>query len=247
MKVTVIGFWGAYPEQNSATSCYLLEDENTKILLDCGSGAVSQLQNYINLWEIDAVILSHYHHDHVADVGVLTYSRVVDMNLKKIDRPLQIFGHQDDFPAFQQLGKEPYAKAFPYNDKAPLKIGSFTFNFHKTTHPAPCYAIKVQSADGGTFVYTADTSYDESLLPFIYGVDLLIAETSFYEDQDARPYGHMNSKEAATLAAKGNVNELLLTHLPHFGNHDNLVIESKKYYLGKVRLAATGARWTNNY
>ncbi|MBU9721893.1 MULTISPECIES: MBL fold metallo-hydrolase [Bacillaceae] len=243
MKLTVIGFWGAYPEKNEATSCYLLQDGGTNVLLDCGSGAVAQLQNYIDLAVIDAVILSHYHHDHVADIGVLTYSRVVDMNLKNTDQPLHIYGHQDDQQGYQQLGKKTFAEAYDYGEKSVLSIGSLSFTFHPTSHPAPCYAIKVKSQSGTSIVYSADTSYDESLVPFIEGADLLITETSFYEGQEAKSYGHMNSKEAATLAVKGNVKELLLAHLPHFGDHQQLVNEAKKYFKGPISLGKRGLTW----
>lgn len=243
MKLTIIGFWGAYPGPNEATSAYLLEDENTKILLDCGSGSVSRLHNYIDLSNLDAVVLSHYHHDHVADIGVLQYSRVVDMNLNKTDQPLHIYAQQDDPQSFQQLGKKPYAEVFSYTTAAPLSIGPFTFTFTKTTHPAPCYAMRITSKEGKTIVYTADTTYEEKLIPFVKNADLLIAETSFYEDQDAKRYGHMNSKEVGTLAEKGEVNSLLLSHLPHFGEHEQLMEEAKRYYTGVINLASTGLRF----
>ena len=49
MKITVIGCYGAYPELNGATAGYLVESKNTKVLLDCGSGVIAKLQNYIQL------------------------------------------------------------------------------------------------------------------------------------------------------------------------------------------------------
>ncbi|MDG5786838.1 MBL fold metallo-hydrolase [Evansella sp. AB-P1] len=242
MKLTIIGYWGAYPGKNEGTSAYLLEGENTKILLDCGSGAVARLQNHINLATLDAVVLSHYHHDHVADIGVLQYSRVVDMNLKGTTEPLHIYAHKDDLMEFNRLGKKPYAEVFSYNSNGPLSIGPFTFSFQKTNHPVPCYAMKI--TDGSkSFVYTADTTYDEALIPFIQGSDLLITETSFYEDQEAKTYGHMNSKEAGTLAEKSDVQHLILSHLPHFGSHNQLVEEAKKYFSGNIQLAASDLVW----
>src|SRR5699024_12774482 len=77
MKVTIIGFWGGYPAAGGATSAYLVEEKDFKLLVDAGSGSLSKLQNYINISDLDAVIVSHYHHDHVADIGVLQYAKLV--------------------------------------------------------------------------------------------------------------------------------------------------------------------------
>ncbi|PYZ93611.1 hypothetical protein CR194_10650 [Salipaludibacillus keqinensis] len=241
MKLTVIGFWGAYAGKNEATSCFLIEEENTKILLDCGSGAVSQLQNYVELKELDAVVLSHYHHDHVADLGGLTYSRVVDMNLKRTDHPLQIYAHGEDKNEFQKLGKPPYSLVTQYEVAQPITIGPFSISFQKTSHPAPCFAMKITSTiTGKSVVYTADTTYDQKLVPFSIKADLLLAETSFYADQTANTFGHMNSDEVGRLANEAKVEAVMLTHLPHFGNHQQLVNEVSQRYQGQVILAKTG-------
>lgn len=70
MKLTVFGHWGGYPVANEGTSSYLLEEAGFKLLIDVGASAVSIMQNYIDPDDIDAAIISHYHPDHVADVGI---------------------------------------------------------------------------------------------------------------------------------------------------------------------------------
>ncbi len=35
MKITTIGWWGAYPNAGEATSGYLLESEGFSVLIDC--------------------------------------------------------------------------------------------------------------------------------------------------------------------------------------------------------------------
>src|SRR3712207_7551620 len=54
MKITVIGCWGAYPEKNEATTGYLLQTGEHNILIDCGSGILSRIQEYIPLNKIDS-------------------------------------------------------------------------------------------------------------------------------------------------------------------------------------------------
>ena len=46
MKMTVVGFWGGFPEAGEATSGYLFEHDGFRLLVDCGSGVLAQLQKY---------------------------------------------------------------------------------------------------------------------------------------------------------------------------------------------------------
>ncbi|MGD6780489.1 MBL fold metallo-hydrolase [Sutcliffiella horikoshii] len=242
MKLTVVGFWGGYPAVNSATSGYLVEHENFKLLIDCGSGVLAQLQNYIEVTDLDAVILSHYHHDHVADIGPLQFARLISFYMGKSVTQLPIYGHQEDMQGFSTLDHKEYTKGIAYDPSKTLEVGPFKIEFLKTIHPVPCYAMKV-STDEGSFVYTADTSYQESFIPFTKGADLLICECNLYAHQDGKAAGHMNSHDAAKVAQGAEVPQLLLTHLPHFGEVEELVDEAATIYQGKIDLAHKGFSW----
>lgn len=71
MNLTPVGIWGGYPKANEATSAFLLEYEGFHCLIDCGSGVLASLQNFLPLAQLDAVVLTHYHADHIADIGSL--------------------------------------------------------------------------------------------------------------------------------------------------------------------------------
>jgi ribonuclease BN (tRNA processing enzyme) len=242
MNITVIGYWGGYPAKNEATSGYLLEADSFKILVDCGSGVISQLQNYLDPEELDAVLLSHYHHDHVCDVGPLQYARLIKGYLGETLPSLPIYGHKEDELGFNNLTYKEITTGVGYNPSEQLKIGPFTFSFLKTKHPAPCYAIKIETTDT-TVLYTADTSFFDELIPFTKGADLLICECNLYKGMDGNSAGHMTSTDAGKLAKEAEVGEVLLTHLPHFGNHEDLIKEVKEEYNGKVELAKLGWSW----
>ncbi|MDL4842784.1 MBL fold metallo-hydrolase [Aquibacillus rhizosphaerae] len=241
MRITVIGFWGAYPEQGSATSCYLLEKDGYSCLLDCGSGALSRLQSYKDVMDIDAVVLSHYHNDHIADVGVLQYSWLVQNSIQNTNKVLPIYGHSEDEENFKKLTHNS-TKGISYDPTRVLEIGPFRITFMKTKHPVPCFAMRVTDGEK-SFVYTADSSYIDSFISFSEGADLLISECSFYENQDGTKVGHMNSKECADIARKANIPELILSHHPHFGNTQDLVREAQNYYAGNIQLAREGLTW----
>ena len=175
MKVTVGGFWGGYPEKNEATSSYLFEQDGFRLLVDCGSGALAQLQNYISPSELDAVILSHYHHDHVADIGVLQYARLIQSFQSKNQKVLPIYGHVYDEQGFARLEMPNVTKAMSYDLAHAKQIGPFTITFLETKHPVTCFAMKITAGEQ-TVIYTADSSYMEEFISFSKDADLLICE-----------------------------------------------------------------------
>ena len=233
---TVIGHWGAYPGPGEATSCYLLQASGTSILLDCGSGSLSLLQRRLSLSEIDAVVLSHYHADHIADLGCLQYAARIDMDLGRRKEPLKIYGHTED-PGFAALSYLDFAVGEAYKPDSALKIGPFSLSFAPTMHPDPCYAIRVACGDA-SIVYTGDTGAVPSLARFARGTDLLICETSLYDEYRGRIPGHMCAGEAGTLAAEAGAGMLLATHLPHFGTHSELLKQAAAAFGGKTELAS---------
>ncbi|UOR13187.1 MBL fold metallo-hydrolase [Halobacillus amylolyticus] len=240
MKITVIGYWGGYPAAGSATSSYLVEKGNYTLLVDCGSGTLSRLQQFKKVTDLDAVILSHYHHDHIADLGVLQYAWLVQNSVEQTKKTLPIYGHSEDV-AFSKLSHQ-YTDGIAYHPEETLQLGPFSISFLKTTHPVPCYGMRI--CDGtDTFVYTADTSYSREWIPFAKGADLLVTDTNFYKGMDGSGPGHMTSEEAATIASQANVDTLWLSHLPHFGQHTRLKQEAEDFFHGTIQLATEGLTW----
>lgn len=239
MKLTVIGCWGGYPKANEASTGYLLEHNGFHLLIDCGSGVLSKLQTMIEPEKINAVILSHYHPDHIADIGVLQHARLIQGLLGKNMDNLPIYAHSLDQQEFQKLTYKNITKGIAYDPEETLTVGPFTIHFLLTDHPVPCYAMRIE-ADGKSIVYTADTSYKKEFVPFTKGADVLLCECNFYKDQNGKNAGHMNSHDAGTLAKLTDVKNLILTHLPHYGEIERLKEEAAEIFPGSISLASEG-------
>ncbi|NRD78374.1 MBL fold metallo-hydrolase [Bacillus sp. BRMEA1] len=236
MKLTVIGYWGGYPKKNSASAGYLLEHEGFHLLLDCGSGVLAKLQNVLQLEELDAVILSHYHPDHIADIGVLQHARLIQGLLGKTVSNLPIYGHEFNHGEFVKLTYKEITKGVSYDPGKSLSVGPYQITFLKTNHPVPCYAMKIEAA-GKVLVYTADSAFKEEFIEFSRGADLLLCECNFYGHQDGTPAGHMNSYNAGRLAQSAAVKQLILTHLPHYGDLEDLKNQASREFAGIIKLA----------
>ena len=236
MKLTVIGSWSGYPKANEASSGYLLQHEDYHLLLDCGSGVLSKLQNILAPEQLNGVFITHYHADHIADIGVLQHARLIIGLLGKKMDCLPIYAHDLDKSEFSKLTYKEITKGIAYRENETVTAGPFKVQFLKTKHPIDCFAMRFE-VDGKSFVYTGDTSFKEELVTFSQDADLLLCECSFYGHQDGSNAGHMTSYDAGKLAEKANVKRMVLTHLPHYGNIEELKEEAGEFYQGEISLA----------
>lgn len=238
MKLTVIGMWGGFPKKDGPCSGYLLEHDNYHLLLDCGNGVLVKLQEMIELNQINDVILSHYHYDHYSDVGAFLYSRLVNTQLGRVNQKLNLYGPYSSEKE-REFAAVPYNHFQPINNETTLQIGPFQVSFIKSIHPVETYGMKIV-CEGKRIVYTSDTSFSEELVEFAKDADLLLTESSLYEEMDGEASGHMTAKEAGILACQANAKKTLLTHLPHYGDLEELIKSAKKQGESEISLAKPG-------
>ena len=215
MKLTTLGCWGAYPYKDEGTTSYLLTGEDGfQLLIDCGSRALNELEKEISPLDLDAVIISHYHPDHVADLGVLRpYFQLYPKHLWT-PQVLPIYGHDQDTYEFSKLTLDGVSEGRAYNVNGLEQIGPFDITFIKTVHPVVCYAIRiVERTTGQIFVFTGDTGYFEDLDKFAAGADFLLADVYLYEGNENH-IAHLTTKEAGQIASAAKVKRLVLTHMP---------------------------------
>lgn len=239
MKIIPIGIWGGYPNKNEATSAFLIEQDGFRCLVDCGSGVLAAVQNYTELRDLDAVIISHYHPDHVADIGVLQHAAMVGMQLKEWNTPLFIHAHDKDPDEFEKLSYKGVTEGRAIQASETLELGPWQVTFCETIHPVYCLAMRF-TADGRTVVFTADTSWKEELVDFSREADLLVAESNLYEKYIGIIQGHLSGSQAGELAERAGAKQLLLTHLPQYGELDEILQAAKTSYSGEIEFAVIG-------
>jgi ribonuclease Z len=68
---------------------------------------------------------------------------------------------------------------------------------------------------GTTLVVVGDTGNPEKVLPYLEGVDALVIEATYTEEEAelAEQFDHLTAAQSAGLAAKAQVGQLFLTHL----------------------------------
>lgn len=240
MKIIVLGSFGPYPPAGGSCSGCLLEQDGCFVLLDCGSGVLSNLQHFIEVKDLSAIILSHLHGDHISDIFILRYAWQMEMAADPRLEPLTIFAPAIPEEEFNRLPYKDVFKIGTLSEDKEIQIGPFTFSFLPTVHPVPCYAVSALVEGRKTFVYTADTEYFSGLVAFSEGTYLLLSEANYLEDdlRQGMP-NHMSAYQAGSLALEAGVKNLLLTHLPPHRNGTYYLQEARKIF-PKASLAEEG-------
>jgi ribonuclease Z len=97
----------------------------------------------------------------------------------------------------------------------------------------PNAALSFDPAIARSYAYCSDTLYDERIVPLIEGVDLLYHESTFLEKEAhlAEKTMHSTAKQAATIALKANVRQLILGHYStRYGSLDGFQTEAETIF-----------------
>lgn len=239
MELTVIGRAGGVGRVGEACSGYLVQEGQTRVLLDCGAGVASSLQRVCALEELDHVVISHWHPDHASDAGVLVHGRIIQRILGTATNTLYFYAPAST-PDLERVGKADNGCAsHAIEAGGHLAIGDIDIDFMRTRHPVECLAMRlVGRRTGDVLVYTADGALTEDLVEFSQGADLLLAECSLYPPTSGEAPGHMNADDVAELARRVNPGTLVLTHLPFYGRREDLLKCVRTRWDGCARLAS---------
>jgi ribonuclease Z len=87
------------------------------------------------------------------------------------------------------------------------------------------------------YAYCSDTAYSEKIIPIIKDVDLLYHEATFMNDELVRAKNtlHSTAEQAATIALKSTVNQLIIGHFSaRYANKNGLLREAKAVFKNTI-------------
>ena len=243
MRLTVIGCSGSFPGPDSPGSCYLVEADGFRLLLDLGNGALGVLQRYCGLYDVDAVCLSHLHADHCLDLCSYTVARLYAAG--GAQPPIPVYGPPGTAERMTRAysmepGPEVRA-AFDFRTLAAESrgIGPFAVTTDHVNHPVETFGFRFEHG-GHSLVYSADTGEAPALENLARDADLLLCEASFLDGPDLPPDLHLTGRQAGEHAKRAGVGSLLLTHLVPWNDRDASMAEASAAFDGPVTLAVSG-------
>ncbi len=98
------------------------------------------------------------------------------------------------------------------------------------------------------YAYCSDTVYDEEIIPLLQDIDLLYHESTFLEDRKdlAEKTKHATALQAAVIAKKANVKQLILGHYSSRYKNLDLFLDEAKNEFNNVALAEAGKEFIIN-
>jgi ribonuclease BN (tRNA processing enzyme) len=231
LTLTVLGCSGSYPGPGGAASGYLLRGGGVTVWLDAGSGTLANLQRHVGLGDVDAVVLTHEHPDHMSDIEGfrVACAYVVERTGVPVYAPAGVL---------ERLSAEP-EPAFAWRtvtDGDAVEVGGLSLRFSRTDHPPETLAVRVDG-EGRSLGYTADTGPAWSMADaFGDGVDLALSEATYLADREGTA-GHLSGRQAGELARVAGARRLVLTHLWPVLDPDAVRAEAEGAYGGSVDLA----------
>ena len=223
MKLRILGNNGPYPGRNGACSGYLLssDDSGTKLLIECGTGVLARLSPEISFEEMNAVVLSHLHFDHMSDMLPMQYAQ--QFHLRKTALP--VFAPENPANVRALLD----VPAYELRSMQAAKVGAMQLSFLPVRHPVETYALCV-ACDGKKFVYTGDTNEVDGLAEFASGADLLLADAGLSAGHWHENAPHLSAGGCGRLAQRAQVKRMLLTHLNPRYTKEELVAEAQEHF-----------------
>ena len=212
LRVTVLGSSGMFATKERASSGYLLETSKMKLILDCGGGTWRNLLTHVAYADIDGVILTHRHPDHVIDVFQLFHARHYGSPESMPEIPL--WAPAETIERVSGFGKE-IDQSFTMKAVSPgdeIRHGDASFRFFEMAHPPDTLGVRILHGDS-VVAYSADTGPTGDVGALANGAEVFICEATL-QASDEEWEGHMTAAQAGAAAAAASAKKLVLTHLP---------------------------------
>ncbi|NEK59207.1 MBL fold metallo-hydrolase [Geodermatophilus sabuli] len=242
MRLTVIGCSGSGPGPESPASCYLVEHDGFRLLLDLGNGSFGALQALADPATVDAVFLSHLHADHCLDVApFVVWHRYSGRSTRELVPMYAPVGAERRLALAYDIDGDGLTDVFDFVPVGPgeLPIGPFAATLARTAHPIECYAIRL-TADGRSLVYTGDTGASADVVTLARGADVLLAEAAHADVPGLPPALHLTGREAGEHAAAAGVDRLLLTHVPAWIDREAQLADARAVFPASELVAPNG-------
>jgi ribonuclease BN (tRNA processing enzyme) len=221
VTLTILGTGDAFASGGRAQAGYLLEAGGKRILLEAGPGVLAEMKRHgIEADTLDAIIVSHLHGDHFSGLPFLFLEYMWERPRR---HPVVIAGPKNleqrtwilmraMFSRFNLKKIQEKVKWIVLEPGKSVKLAGVKLSTIRSPHTRPDISLSIKIAVGGkTFVFSGDSGWNEELIDFSAGANLLLCECTYFESDHLR--FHMNYPELKRNRDRFHVERMILTHL----------------------------------
>ncbi len=225
----------------SSGNCIYIGTDNTHILVDVGisNKRIEQGLNEIGIKgsELDGVVITHEHSDHVKGLGVLA---------RKYGIP--IYGTKEtwkEIETMKYLGEYPKELFSPILPDTEFSIGDMKIKPFRIDHDAANpVAYRISNTYKSVAVATDLGHFDQYIIEHLQGLDALLLESNhdvrmletgpypyYLKQRILSDYGHLSNDNAGKLLnyiLHDKMKYILLGHLSKENNYEKLAYETVK-------------------
>ena len=220
------------------------------MLLDCGSGAIGNLQLASDYTALDAIVVTHMHADHFLDLVPLRYGLTYGPQRRATLLPVWLppRGRRTLYAigdGFNGEAGDFFGEVFDvreYEPARPLHFNDLMLSFARTLHYIESYAIRADS-NGASVTYSGDTAPCDAVVEHARGTDLFLCEATLAVGSEDSPRGHSSAAEAGAMAQRAGATRLALTHYYAGADPQALVQAASSEFSGPIAIVDDGTEF----
>ena len=271
-RVTLLGTGTPIPIPGRFGPGTLIEAGDQTILIDAGRGAtIRMFQLGIPIGRIDALLLTHFHSDHTVGIPDVWLTGWLSSHFGARKGPFNVIGPAGTEVLMQHLAKaywrdieirmedeqlaredvaitvKEFAEDGMVYERGDLRITAFAVDHGDAIKPAYGYRIDYQ---GHVAVLSGDTRYNENVVRYAEGADLLIHEVAMARPELLKePHiqrivnHHTSPQEAGSVFARTKPKLAAFTHLVMLASPtirapsvDELIAATRETYRGPLEI-----------
>lgn len=246
-KLTILGTGTFFVDKNRSASAYLLEIDNKKILIDCGSGTLIRLSQIgVKPQDIDFVFITHFHADHTSDLFPLFMNlRLTDFLGTNISLKFpQIIGPKGIYKFILNCSKNYELLSLKNWDKVKFKdikkeqkisrgitVKAFKVNHIAFGLAANAYAYRF-TYKGEVITFSGDSTKCNGIEKACKNADIFVCDASYSKGNGN--LAHMDTYDIGEIAQRNKVKKVILSHLYPQTDNVDIVNEVKEKFSNEV-------------
>ncbi len=225
MRLTILGSGVMMPVQGRRPSGHVVEEGDTRILLDCGHTTLASLvERNIDPQSLQGVAITHFHTDHFADLVPLVHARWLDNRLcGTASRPLTLIGPPTLSHRFWAISEQMIpgeCRDYPLTFREVgvgdvVTVGALSLQPFAVKHSDKfsCLGYRV-TAGGRTLAYTGDCAsrQPEDFDDALRGAHVLLMEAGALATSES----HSTAEDVLAAVQRCAIPRAILTHVPAF-------------------------------